>query len=380
MEMNIQDELRTWEHYFELVKKDKELSGEQKTLILEGWRKLRHILGEDLFKKDVKPHPLFERLVNQALWQRLWLADIGERLYELQEVENFEPLRKRFLNPKNFASAEAEFWIGLILKIAGLPFKFIDSRGNKKKADIAVRIANEEVFIEVTTIMTAQEIRKASQTFDAFSYPFLFNDKVIVSGKLYKPLAAVRIRELKKRIGEWIQKVEADRQCREISQEGVIDCFIGLREKQDELQEWQKRKNVSGLWEGPSWDVDEIKRIKGKIAQEINQIPVGEPGIIVIYNNALIFQHHEPNFFGKIVYELEDTVYEYDNLLGVAVIVAQWSPHDVQIHDEDERGILSRKTHNCIERSTFILKNKYCDMKINENAGILWQALSRGEN
>jgi hypothetical protein len=374
MENDIFDEFSRWDYYFDLIKKDEKLSEIEKASILDGWNKLRQIFGEEWLKQAItNRHPLFPQLLNQAPWQRFWIAEFGKMLDNLQTIDNFPDLKKRLLNPKEFSSAEAEFWVASILKKAGLLFKFVGLKGSKKKPDIITIMGDQEVFIEITTIATSEEVKKASQTLDALFYPFL-SERVIVSGKIYKTLAPARRSELQRRIRECVDKVKNDGSPIEISEEGVIDCFIAPEDKTKELEEWVQKKKLGGIWEGPSWYVDEIKRIKGRITGKVRQIPAEKPGVIIIYDNCLVLQQHEPDFINKLVYELEDTVYEYPNLLGVAIVITQLSTRGEETLDENENYIYNKRTRNLVEKSTLILKNKYCGLEVIKTAGALWKS------
>jgi hypothetical protein len=379
MKMANWEELNNWEYHFNLVKEDKQLPEKEKAKILDGWGKLRQIFGEDWPEKAVaNRHSLFPQFFNEALWQRLWIADFGERLYELQALKNFGSLKQRLLDPNDFSSAEAEFRVASMVKRAGLPLTLIAPKGAGKKPDLMTEIENENVSIEVTTITSAAEVRQANETLEAFN-EFLFVEGAVMAGRLHKILAPPRVLEIKKKIRDTIEKVKADKLSREISEPGVIDCFIAPKEKPGDLEEWQRKNNMSATWQGPEWKVVELKRVKNRIDDKVKQIPQSKPGIIVIYDNCLIFHYHAPNFMDELVYELEDTIYRYNNLLGVAVIVIQWSAREKEAYNEAEKYIICEKTDNSVGEMTLILKNKYCTLPMKEKARILWDAIGRGK-
>lgn len=76
------------------------------------------------------------------------------------------------------------------------------------------------------------------------------------------------------------------------------------------------------------------------------------------------------------MYEVEETVYGYPNLLGVAIIASSISLEDEHKYEEDEEHIYSARTDNNLRKNISVLKNRYCDPKLKEDATILWKALT----
>lgn len=290
------EELTSWDYHFALIREDKELPKTEKGSTLEGWAKLRQILGEDWLKEAVATHhPLLHQFLNWAPWQRIRLAEFGDILSTLQPFETSESLKLRLLNPKSFSDAEAELWTVSALQKVSLPLTIAYPKGGKRPRTSIVQMGHQDVCIQATTITEADEEKRLRKTFDAFAYSFSFIQGVTVLGKLYKSLSSPRINELKREIYDSVEKVNADKQSRLISKEGIIDCFISTQDKPDEAKHWYNKMGLLGLWNGPSSNVDEIKRSKARIIEKTSQLG-WKPRAIVIHDKsaALPFPRARP--------------------------------------------------------------------------------------
>jgi len=189
---------------------------------------------------------------------------------------------------------------------------------------------------------------------------------IAMSGRIYKALSAPHIQELRDLIAAAIQEAKSRQESQEVVEPGVIEFFISPRDRTDELKAWQQRKGISGL-QGPPIEVDEVRRIRNKLEQKNRQLPANKPGLIVVYAHALLSQFFEQNFYESLVSQLQETVYEHENLI-LGAITAYGSASSPEVAKKRDDYILGhRLLHTPLMREdVLVIRNRYSKFPIDE--------------
>lgn len=362
--MAVQNRWDDWDYHIERVKSAEELTSEQKKEVIDGFEAIREIFDEGWLKEAVeKNHPLIWYLHNLAPWTRFWLLDFAKKLIELKSLQKFEEIKRGLIDPKKFGASIAELEIATKLKRAGIDVELypkIDS----KECDLKAKINDAEIFIEITVLGASEEEREASKTNELvrlLAYNFDFES----SCKIYKPLSKPRREELQRKIKYTIEEVKKKGCCKEISEPGVIDCFICPKGKSDELKQLLKEKGLTRTYEGPPFSSDEIRRIRKKIQNETEQLPKNKPGIIIVFDDNLLgWARGEEDYF-QIAYKLEETIYDESQLM-FGIVTNRGIGHEESFREIGNWIIIRKSPYEILQESTIIIKNKYCEFPIDE--------------
>lgn len=368
-----------WEYHLEQARIDKNLTPTRKEKTLAGIRKMREIFGEDWLKEAARTkHPIFYNLCNEAPWARFWLADFGAKLAELKSVQNFDKLKSRLMERKEFHGAEAEMRVAVRLKKSGL-LKFLKARHDRKTPDLEVESDGHKVNVEVKNMGTPESIKLASRTLRALAASSSCAESkynVKVAFKARKILSTPHIQELRDKIFSNAKKATKEKRCMNIIEPRVVgrevfDCLIAPREKLNYLKKWRERKSIARSWEGPLPEMNEVNRVAKSLINAHRQLPKNEPGLIVICQNNLTYgwnidfpSYLNLNSYLKIVDELEEKVYEHSNLIA-AVLVISYYFDGRQPNKTIERGnyfLKLKNFHGLMQEDIIIIKNRYCKL------------------
>jgi hypothetical protein len=150
----------TWDSIFSEIDhslKKFSILEDKKEIILDGYKKLRKISGEDFLKKS--SNSLVELLSpNFAPWNIIKNANFGRKLWLLKDKENFGDIQKRLL--KNYLihsyGAEAEIEVAGELVQKGFEVEFIrcSNKKDERTPDLKLKICKQQIFLEITTFRT----------------------------------------------------------------------------------------------------------------------------------------------------------------------------------------------------------------------------------
>lgn len=355
-------EIGSWKFHIKSVKNQEDLTDKQKHETVEGMNEIRKIFDDDWLKDAViTRHPFVEYLINRAPWSRLFLADFGSKLKELRNVKNFNHLVKKLKNKDKFDSAESELQVASKINRVSLDLEFYP-RINGKEPDLEVSINHAKIYCEITSMQTSQHDIKASEVLRELSFPNLSIPEVIVGCKVYKILSKPHIRELKKKINKGIKDALAQDSLIEVIEPGVIEYFICPRRKVEEIRE-RNPKILLGTCKGPPLDLNEPKRIRRTIAHKNTQLPEDKPGVIIIYNNNLFGYADIPNII-NLKEEIEESIYEYENLIFAVIINTLISSGEDIIHKKSNYISIQKIYYDLLKENTLIIKNKYSKFRI----------------
>jgi hypothetical protein len=294
------------------------------------------------------------------------VARVGYQLENLKSVPKFERLLKRLMSKQEYLSAEAELEVAACFLQGRFHVEFYPSVGSRE-ADLCIEAGGDKFYVEITVVGESQDAQRSSQTLNDLTWPFFPEHRYIaMSGRIYKSLSAPHIRELKNRIAAAIQETKDRHESQELIEPGVMELLISPRDKADELKSWQQQKRISGL-QGPPIEVDEVRRIRNKLEQKNRQLPTNEPGLIIVYAHALISQFFEQNFHKSLVNQLQETVYEHENLILGAIIAYGSGSSTAATEKRDDYVLGHRQLYTpLMQEDVLLIRNKYSKFPINE--------------
>lgn len=356
-----------WSYHKKAIRENEHLSSSDKEKVLMGLAQVERIFGEDFLEIAIqKRHPILKYFFNNAPWTRFWLAEFGVMLSELEGCDGFERIHERLISEQNFPTALSELEIAFKFKNADFLVEFYPKHG-RYECDLKVKKQNEEIYIEIANIGPSEEERKTWHTFHELSGTYIFDHEVEVAGKVYKSLSSPRIAEIRRKISSCAKEAKKTKRCIVISQPGIVEIIICPRSLSDEVSKWLKQKGLSSHFEGPSYQVDELRRVVKAFRDENRQLPKDKPGIVVLYHSR-IFVKSNADSYRRLVYELEEEIYEHSNLTAGVLVF----PDVVGASEAGSYGgdfAWSRKTKSQLKgENTVVIKNKYSKFQISEDA------------
>lgn len=355
----------SWEYHFERIRTDEEMTAANKAKILSGFKALREIMGDEWWRNAVRlRYPIFHRIMNLIPSSQLSVAKVGHELNSLKGSKNFKLLQKRLGIKDQYFNTEIELEVAWCFKNAGFEVEFYPKVG-EKEADLRVILNRNEYYIEVTVVADAKQAQRASETLDKFTWPYISENDIAFTGRIYKVLSSSHILELRNRLNLAIEEVKNSHECKEVIEEGVLEFFIAPREKTIEFKSWQETRRVSGLM-GPPIDVDEISRIRQRLESKNRQLPKNKPGIIVLYAESMTSQFFETDYYQRLINQVEETIYDQDNLVIGAIIAhsPDTSKEKQKISSKDFPSY--QLFSNSRGKDVLIIRNKYSKFDINE--------------
>ena len=361
-------EIENWDRYISSLREDKEITESQKRLILDGWLKLKEIFDDEWIQTASRWHPVLSHLQDTAKWSRLWLADFGERLSELNG-EIPDKLKQKLLKESDYYSAYGEIEVASNLNRKGYAITFV-KENNELTPDIIARHNNREICVEVTRKRTPEDEKKEIRTYNELTkFRSIDPDRTEYFCKIHQsPLSTHRLRELTEKIDEKFEKARNETGYEEFIEPGIIECYICTRENINRVPpEKRVREGPSKYKEGSN----EIRRIKGTIKEKVQEHPQlldDKPGILVIYNPSLIMPMIAmQDFYLKLVSELAEEVNEYPLLSALVIIVTFISTEEKVTKEGNNYAFLKRLEENgAVSRCTLTIKNAYPDYQLTQ--------------
>jgi len=358
-------EFKEWSCHEKLVQESKDLNETDKERVLTGLNQIKGIFGKDFLKMAVETrHPILQYFGNTAPWTRFWLADFGNMLSVLKYSPRFVKLQQRLASSKEYPSAISELEVAYRFKKAGFSVEFY-VKHDRRECDLRVWKGDTELYIEVAAVGWSMEELKAFHILDIFSPPGMTDREIRVAGKIHKILSRPRIVDLKKQLDICIQEAKRRQDCVFLSHPGIVDLIICPHSKSDQVSKWLKKKGLRSDLEGPPFDVDEVKRVIRMLREKSPQLPKDKPGLIVLFP-ARLFAKGDLDSSRKLVYRIEEEIYEHPNLVAGALILPSLrGSSETGRYEED--FFWSKKTkHQFFGENTLVIRNRYSQFRLSE--------------
>ena len=273
------------------------------------------------------------------------------------------------MDPIKYSSQILELEIAYKLKKANVDFEFFELTGKNiagKKPDFKLNLDNQDVYLEVTNMADSLEEQNAYKTFSIISGMLMQHDyihKIQPAIKIHKILSKPHCEELKKKMKDAIAET-INLGYKKVNEEGIIEGYF-IR---SDLSQEFKDKVQFGI-QGPPINIDEIRRSITRIRDKSTQIP-NKPGIIVIYNKKLGWKYgwDDKEFYKKIVYEVQESVYEYENITHVILITSHSKQNaNVNFYSNDYSYFHNVRCLGAVQEDIILIPNRYSKYKIDIN-------------
>ena len=359
---------KNWENFIERRKLIDEFTDYEREKVVRSLSFLREILGEDFLKKSIEEkHPIGAYILNLAPWTTKWFVWFSDALKELQDVQNFSSLLERIKNKDKFS--EAISVLEIAYKFLKTGFSIIvdpqEEHLQLKVPDLKLidKDTKEEMFVEISILSESQISRNAFHTLNRIMAPLWSSVPFYhYCGRVYKTLSERHLEYIIEKVIGLVDKVKKGESFHELVIGGVIEIGIAPERDKSILQKWAFDRDLKvGEFSGPSYNVDEILRIKRKIKREQIQLPLTHPNIIVINNNNAFFFLKDVK---KVINELEEEVYKHPHIL-MAILYGKILGSDTEENIMKDQHIFIKKSTTYLHTENIILLlNKFCDYKI----------------
>jgi len=363
------NEYWNWDYWIQDSQTLKDLSSFEKGEIKRAFHFLRKELGEDFLKSAFKDrHPICWYIINRAPWTRKWIIRFVDALKTLKNAENYSSLLTRIKDPLKFN--EALSVLEYAYKFSKIDFKVVIDPSVKiseteKTPDLKIvdQDKGDELFVEVSQLLESETEKRAFETLNKITnviwrqVPFF-----TYCGRIYKTLSKRHLEEVCRKIERLIEEVKQDRAFRELTISGVIEIGIAPVDDLTHLEEWASDKGLKiGLFEGPRFEIDEVRRIRTKIRKEQKQLPNNSPNILVILDRN--FNMLTRNI-DQAISELEEEVYEYNHLLFVIIAGKHFGFGEDKSFMKGQHAYIEKTRSDHIVEKFIVLLNRFCDYKV----------------
>jgi len=362
-------EFWNWDYWIQDSQLLEGLSAFEKREVERAFLFLRKELGENFLELAFNNrHPICWYIVNRAPWARKWITWFAEALKALKNAENYSSLLERIKDPLKFNEAIAV--LEFAYKFSKNDFKVvidpsIEFFEKRKKPDLKItdQDKQDELFIEISRLIESETEKRAFETLRRITdvlwreVPFF-----VYSGRVYKILSKRHLEEVCRKVEELIKKVKQSRLFQELTIDNVIEIGIAPVDDVTHLEEWASDRGLKiGFFEGPSFEIDEIRRIRAKIRKEQEQLPNNYPNILIISvrNFNLLSRNID-----KAISELEEEVYEYPHLLFVIIQGKQLGLGEDRSFMKGQHVYIEKTTSYHTVEKFIVLLNRFCDYKV----------------
>jgi len=358
-----------WQSYINFMMETDSLTDSEKEKVQTGIKLLRKTFDDAWLSEVVMTgHPLLYRMSNTINWSQYWLADLGNRIESLRNIHKFSELELRLKDPDQYGGAISELDSIYKLFKGGFEIKLSPRIGNgNKKADVKATLVNDETFFEVSTLMPSAKQNASWQTFRLLSHPYQFNRDVNTFFQIHKILSKPRINEFCTKIEKAIEEVKVTKGYCYIGEPNVLDYLIFSKDIPiDEARKIAENNNMKSECSGPPAPVDDVRRLEAKIWDKVEQLPKEKPSVLVLYANLLDFGDNYEIFYDDIVFEMEESIYDQDNItLGIIISNTSDLERKEYTIEKPNYFFIQKYIHKEIGEGTLIIKNRYSKFQIN---------------
>lgn len=360
-----------WDHYINEIQTNIEIDDKRRTQLVKSLLILRKNLGEYwLSKLKDTNHPILWsiRTIHGNASSDNLLLIWSDAISALKNLPNFDKILDKIRKTDSFEGAESELEIASRLVKHGCKIRIEKEAGNKKP-DFFCKKAKSEFFVEVKTLATADETKKANKT---SSQIIAACRPIFPAGIMFKPLSEIHLKEVKLILREKTEHVVKKKTDTEVDIPNVLKLYLVSDDMPNRIAKYKKwyrkqeklgiiRKGSHGLL-GPADNVRQDYRVKiriNKFAKE-KQIPVDQMGILVLVGNFSFWGLDIESFVDVIMEE----VYELSNIPAVVLISTKvFSDGKPKVVKKKHFIHIDNYLYGDIKEEIIIVKNRFCKFK-----------------
>lgn len=359
-----------WIYYLNAIQSNVEIEDKRRKQLVKSLIILRRNLGEDwLSKSKDMNHPILwsVRILSSGYADNL-LSIWTDSMSILEGFSGFDKILSRIKKTDSFESAISELEVASRLVKYGCNLK-IESEIKDKKPDFFCKKDRCEFFVEVKTLATANETKKARKTSRQI---IAACNPLFPTGIMLKPLSDPHLKEVESILREKTKYVVDKKTDAEVDIPNVLKLYLVSDESSERIEKyrrWHRKQedlgiipNGSGGLRGPPDNVKQdyraIIRIN-KFAKK-KQIPTDKIGILVLVGNFSFWSINVENFVDVIIEE----VYGLSNIPAVILISTKaFSDGKSNVIEKEHFVLINNYLHGNIKEEILIIKNRFCKFK-----------------
>ncbi|MFZ1076409.1 MAG: hypothetical protein WAN47_03140, partial [Nitrosotalea sp.] len=290
-------EIQDWDYWITHIDTEEGLTQTEKEKAKSSLRHLKRFFGISLPVLAQEGHPIVWNYIYQFHnpSSRRWFVEFYDAIENVSRCNNSRKLVDKLKNREKFLEILFELDIANRFLKAGLNVEFYPKIDTGKVPDLKVLNpeTKEEFFVEITELGQSVQAREVTETFDVISKKLFLttsNSKptLLFTGRIHKYLSNPHLKDILSKIDNALERCKSSG-FEEIIEENVIELVIATDSKRDLLIDWASRRNMTGGFSGPTYQVDEIYRMATKMGTEQKQLPKDHLNIIIIRDYTFSF-------------------------------------------------------------------------------------------
>ncbi len=312
----------SWNKMFTEIEELNDVSQGIKNKILNGWKELAAILGDDWPEyAQEKKHPWIPNWYNKAPWVKAYYGHIGVQLKLLTNKEHIDAIIERLKDstPISCISAQTEISAAWKIRKSKIDFDFVKPSQRKKSFDIRAIVDRREVGIEISIMRGSQKFAKQYEIFQRIAVCLMGTSirGTKSAGRILRMLSRPHAEYLISQIKQGQKEVLKENKVVMINEDAFEACLVPKGEEKV-LDEWKSTREMTkdNTLTGPDLDSSFGNRLHAKIQRKSKQIAHDMAGVLYLEGIPISFKKDElismQNFE---LAEIEEAVYERTNLL-----------------------------------------------------------------
>jgi hypothetical protein len=253
---------------------------------------LRSTLGEDVI---ALPERVLRTLLDWSPWTYRWLTWLSNSIARVERMDGFASLRQRLADRSKFAEAYSVLQVADRLVAADLAVRFdipVQVGLSFKVPDMLV--ADSETganfYCEVSTLYSAQGHGDQSRLLNAVHSVLIQRTiPVAFAGRLLRPIGDEEFEGLMNRIQWELIEIENDSSFHEFEVGDALQLALAPVALRDRVAVWAQEHGLQPDSLSAALPAsDPLARLRRKIEEEAEQLPAGQPNLVVILAQDLL--------------------------------------------------------------------------------------------
>lgn len=377
-----------WDNFVAQID-DINLSEEDKNRARNAIRYLEKTLGKHFFSDIIQSgHPLLSQyFINSANLARIQLIDFAESLQALEKSPNFHTVIAKIKKATKFSEGSTILETAYRFHKAGFSIAFDEivsftdgAELKTKKPDIKIvnDRSKEEIYVEVSEAGKSQSEIDNSQTYDyiyRFVHHIIFSDPelmdfvnpkhILLHVKILRAMSKKELIEAGLIIESLVERVRNTEEFQEMFVENMIEIAASPSHDHSKAEAWAKERNITNFVENCFFHPNELGRVLNRLEEELEQLPLDKPGIVVLWNNAnlLFYLHNIKEITKKIAYKTTPHSHVYGVVLNYDI---GWSESENSFVEIEDHLLVSNTGRDLINRNTVFVRNKTFNLAITD--------------
>lgn len=383
---NTKKDYTKWNNFVAQVD-DINISEEDKQRARNAFRYLERRLGKHFLSETIQSgHPLLSSyLINSANLARIQLIDFAESLQALEKSQNFHTVIDKIKKATKFSEGSTIIETAHRFHKAGFSVAFDLKVSFMNGAELVtkepdIKIINdgsgEEIYIEVSETGRSKADLDNSRTYNhlfwlikniIYSDPELTDfakpKQILPHVKILRSMSEAELIEVSSKIERLVDVVRKAGAFQEMVIEDMVEVAVSPFNDHSKAQAWAKERNITDFVENYFFNPNELGRVINRLEEELKQLPLDKPGVVVLWNNAnLLFYLHS---LTEIIEKIANKTVAHSNIYGVVLNHNfGWREPGNGFTVVDDHLFVSNTGRDLITRNTLFVKNKSFNLPI----------------